>query len=120
MTVRSLESVHQLRYFGITHMDNPGLPLLMPMIHVHLVMVVTPGIYTSARARSRSLEFMHDVNSSCTPLPRCTVHVHLYCSAWLSRLYIVDLATPLYIFIYILFVSSCMCMTIAVKLVENP
>ena len=54
MTVRSLESVHQLRYFGITHMDNLGLPLLMPMIHVHLEMVVHRVYLSSDLSSSHS------------------------------------------------------------------
>ena len=94
MTVRSLESVHQLRYFRLCNV----LPiwtiwaishlLLMSMIHVHLVMVVhVHRIYVPQLALALAHAYAHDVNSSCTPLQRSICIIHFYCSARLSRLY---------------------------------
>ena len=127
MTVRSLESVHQLRYSRSCNvlpiiMDNLGHPLRMSMIHVHLVMVAH-----RAYLSSRSLELMHDVYflRARRSRPAQYIRVHLYCSAWLSRYYIVDLATLLYFkILYCQFVhvhvSIIIILTQSNYIVENP
>ena len=126
MTVRSLESVHQLRYSRLCNVLPRTiwaiLGVCLYMIHVHLVMVAH-----RAYLSSRSLELMHDVYflRARRSRPAQYIRVHLYCSAWLSRYYIVDLATLLYFkILYCQFVhvhvSIIIILTQSNYIVENP